>query len=262
MKRCFIAKVCIALPTAALILISCASTSNTVSKKSPATEAPKTEAAAPAASASDTKMGDWYVFQGNVIPDQSPLGFKTMNTKGEPAVTTIIDDPDAAGNKLMQITSPDGKDNKLCWGIDLPEIDPNVGGTIAFRVKAAELAPEAMILDIEIRDGVNRDRLVGKGNGTIKLDKSKTSGEFDPNTWHIFRVTYVEKDGAMNLNVYMDENSTPLFSGIATESTESTLFRLGDGSGNDYASSIYDWIVWNNKGAFGPDAALPEGLQK
>lgn len=267
MNKRVIAKVCLAIPAAAFILIGCASTSQTsdtapaTEEAAPAEEEAAAEAAEEAAPAAES-TGDWKVFQGDVMPDQSPLGFTTMNTKGEPAVTTIIDDAEVAGNKLMQITSPVGPDNKLCWGINLDDLDPEVGGTIAFRVKASELAPEAMILDIEIRDGVNRDRLVGKGDGTIKLDKSGTSAEFDPNTWHVFRITYLEKDGAMDINVYIDENSTPLFSGQSTEANDTKLFRLGDGSGNDYASSIYDWVVWNNTGAFGPDVALPAGLQQ
>ena len=202
----------------------------------------------------------WYVYDAGTLPADATPAFYESNTKGLLGESTIVDDTDIAGNSVLQFVSPDGPDNKLCWAMDLG-MDLAQGATIAFRARLIPDNPGAMAFDMEFRTGVYRDRLIGYEGGTIKLDKAGVRGEFDSSVWNIVRVTLSEADdGSMQIDVYLNEDPTPVLSGTSTTEHGDNLFRFADGSGNDYAASLYDWVVWTTDGAFAPGTPLPDGL--
>jgi len=256
MTRKSFSAIMIALPVIAAMAGGCASTAKSTSGAKTEASAAATVAAAPAPT-----TPDWKVYSGDVLPDAATPVFRISNAKMQPAVSTIIDDAEIAGNKILQFVSPPGQDNKFCWTSDWAA-NPAWGTTLAFRAKAAPETPGmALVVDFEFRDGEFRDRLVGYKDGRLKLDKSAVNAEFDGAAWHVFRITTKKADGGMAVNVYMDENPAPILSGKSAEGADDKMFRFGDGSGADYASSQYDWIVWSQNGAFGPETPLPEGLK-
>lgn len=202
----------------------------------------------------------WNVYDGSVLPSENTPALYESNTKGLKGESSIVDDMDIPGNKLLQFISPDGKDNKLCWTYDFG-MDQQKGATILFRAKALEGYTGAMAFDIEVRSGKYRDRLIGYENGTIKLDKAGVRGVFDGQSWNIVRIVLGEAGtGGLQIDVYLNEQETPVLSGVSTVEHGDNKFRFADGSGSNYAASYYDWVIWSVTGGYGPGSELPGGL--
>ncbi|ADN01381.1 hypothetical protein [Spirochaeta thermophila] len=235
-----------------LLLGACATSSGKIVEETP--EPQPTEE--PPVGVQETPS--WTVYDASVLPDQAVPPFYADNIKGLKAETAVVDDPEIPGNKVLSIVSPPGEDNKLCWAMDWDL--PNKAATVVFRAKLQGEAVDAIAFDIEFRCGMYRDRLVAYGDGTIKLDKAGVSATIDATAWHVVRITLLQKDEGLAIDVYIDEDPTPLLSGVSTTGHSDKKFRFGDGSGNDYCSSLYDWVIWTTTGAFPPGTGLPGGL--
>ena len=203
-------------------------------------------------------FSQWNVYDASALPtDSSPAFSGSCNSPGVDFSASVIADPDIAGNSLLQYLSPD-VDGRQAYKLTP---DAWTGFTAVIRMKAyPNIDTLNHLFDIEIRneDSGLREKLFVKYNGDVELDYAGGTTNVDVQEWHIYRITMSGGDVA----VYIDEDSTPVITGVTTSSATAYEFKVADCSGGNSQGAIVDWIAWTGDGAFAPAAgpALPSDL--
>jgi hypothetical protein len=197
-------------------------------------------------------FAQWEYWEANELPTASAdtaWHYEQEADGGTITYSTIIDDPDIEGNKLLQFSEPDGANRETFannW-----DANPSIGATLVFRMKALEVGTYNRDWDIYLYNGVCRERLVSNSGTEVKFDKSKAAITFDTSDWHIYRLTIVEDQ----IELFIDED--PLSYVLTTgEASEGNLFRFGD-LGSSSIGTLYDWIAWNVSGPYPPGEGDP-----
>jgi hypothetical protein len=134
--------------------------------------------------------------------------------------------------------------------------------TVIARVKAA--STDAAAIDFDLRAAGYRQRVqLTKGN-TIQIYGESGSvkyKELNLTDWHTYLITYTKTDAGLLTNIYVDGATTPVVTGTATNDTDKTSFRLGDGSGSTGYSSLIDWVYYTTDSTVTPEnLQLPPGV--
>lgn len=163
---------------------------------------------------------------------------------------------------------------KQTWLLTQSSISAAVGATAVFGVKASpELitaiqgAPTSdyRIFELEIRTGTLREQIWILGRDSVFLGKSAIKGGLpsgkSTKDFHIYRVTL--KDSVVN--VYVDENSTPIMTGnIPSSATDKAQeFRIGNQAsvGSVGYGQMLSFLVGDVTGAYSPtQKVLPADL--
>ncbi|MEJ2545276.1 MAG: hypothetical protein P8Y99_14505, partial [Calditrichaceae bacterium] len=202
-------------------------------------------------------FAQWEYWEANELPiasSDTAWHYEQEDDGGTITYSTIIDDPDITGNKLLQFSETEGPPQETFrnnW-----EADPTIGATLVFRMKALEVGTYDRDWDIYLYNSVCRERLVSNSGAEIKFDKSKAAISFNTSDWHIYRLTIIEDE----IELFIDEDTLSYL--ITTgETNEENLFRFGD-LGSSTIGTLYDWIAWNVDGAYPPEQgdALPSEL--
>ncbi len=199
----------------------------------------------------------WMVYDAGVLPQENDPAYLPENEVNPPDTTVwVIDDPDIAGNKLLQFITPDA--NRIMFGNDWG-IKPDQGATIAFRMKPIDATLYQRTIEVEYRDGILRERLFVLPGGVVELDRADVTATLPNNAdgWHTYRITY--QNGVST--VYVDEHPAPLLSGTTTSLNSTSDIRWGDGSdGNTYGFYL-DWFIYDTTGVYAPgESIIPDSL--
>jgi len=202
---------------------------------------------------------NWVVYEASTLPNENDPPFSAVNVTNPPDTTSwVIDDPEIAGNKLLQFIDSLTVGAKFMWGINW-NMAPATGATIAFRVKPIDPTLYARTFEVEFRDGVIRERLFVLPGGIIRLDRAMSSNTLpsDIDDWHTYRITY--KNGVSN--VYVNEQPAVFLTGASTSANNSNDVRFGDGSDSNPHGFWLDWFIYDNTGAFAPgETKIPAQL--
>ncbi len=211
----------------------------------------------------------WLVYDGSVPPlevgsggDSLWISGESDVAKGDNFISEIIDDPDISGNKLLKYLQPD-ESGKVTYRHDFEESYTDSNFTLIARIRGDTSSVYARALDIRWDNGNagSRDELrIWSSDSSLEIEKADITIPLDVSfhEWHTFRII-VEGDYS---EVYLDENPTPVISGITTSTTTSKSIRFGDGSGSDEIGGYLDWMILDMSGAYMPGQGLPipEGL--
>ncbi|MFB0517596.1 MAG: hypothetical protein ACETWG_13485, partial [Candidatus Neomarinimicrobiota bacterium] len=192
-----------------------------------------------------TAAGQWDVLDGSLLP--ADIGWSESSAThgdGVSEITTVIPDPDIAGNKLIRVDSYYmGAEFKEMWKKTIGG-DPANGQTVVFRAVALDTSLFDRGIDVYLYDGAYRDRITTQNHGTsIVFDKAEVSAAIDATVWHIYRFTGKND----SLKVYLDEAATPILAAKSPASSTDKYFRFGDGGGDTYGA-VYDWFIWDTTG--------------
>lgn len=191
----------------------------------------------------------WVTYPGNVLPPDFTSPFLVTQQTGTFS-STITVDPDIPGNMLLSMSSNANADNNQ-WRQNIPGAET---ATFVFRAKGNTTGPNAL-LDIDMDFGGTRWRIVIRKDSLYHvMNPSSTQGplNIDFDDWNIYRFTKTDTE----VNLYVNENETPVFTGAPQAATTNSYFRFGDGWGSGYMNTSFDWIVWDATTAAGP-SALP-----
>jgi len=197
----------------------------------------------------------WQGFDCDVLPADAGWSESNATTEdGVTEVTTVIDDPDVPGNKLVKVdTQAKGWSFKEQWRQDLGG-DAATGMTLVFRAIALDTAIFSRDFDLYLYNGIYRERIISKLKGTaVKFDKQGIEELIDVTKWHIYRWT-TQND---YFELYVDEEELSYLAGASTDGADGEkFFRFGDGGGDLYGA-LYDWFAWDTTGAYAPGAGTP-----
>jgi len=205
----------------------------------------------------------WDVLDGSALPtDSTPAFDESCNEPGPNTSATIVADPDIPGNQLLEYLSPD-PDGRMAYKLDFDDWSSSEF-TLAIRMRGyADIDTLSQLFDIEIRYGNAgvREKLFVNYDNTIELDNADVSANlgFDVSGWHLYRVAM----SGDQVNVYIDEESTPVISGVTTNSTSDLQLKIADCSGGNSQGAVVDWVIWTTDGAYAPGEgpAIPAGLE-
>lgn len=204
----------------------------------------------------------WDVFDGNSLPgDNTPSFGNSCNNPGPNTMASIVPDLDIPGNNLLDYLSPD-VDGRMAYKIDFTTWTGSDFTAVVRMRGYPGIDTLTYLFDIEIRNGNAglREKLFVKYDNTIELDNSNASADlgYDVHEWHIYRITM---SGA-NVSVYVDESTTPIISGVTTNTTSDLQFKVADCSGGNSNGAQVDWMAWTTEGAYAPGSgpALPGDL--
>jgi hypothetical protein len=180
------------------------------------------------------------------------------DTPGVFDLFSIVDDIDGSGNQLIKIeeTGTIAMREKLAsdWNADNA-----IGKTIILRSKGSGETARSLLNQgfyLELADGNVREIIKGvveaDGSTSIEFQSTTLKVSVDLNQWHTYRFT-MEASGIVEL--YIDEDSIPVYSEFATESTTYNYFALGDPSTSGTFKQYIDFIKTAD-GVFSP-AELP-----
>lgn len=213
--------------------------------------------------------GQWSTYTCDVTPELAdPVWSKASTTDGKTDVTnfpnavlcSVIDDPDIADNKLIQIEELVG-DNRESWALDLGGgfSDATIGATAVFRTKptAAAIAwgladEDHLFFYFSMRNGAFQEEMKWY-TGEVLADRMALTAALPGEDWHIFRITMINDA----VNVYLDEDPFPFISGTTTQTTGNSMLRFGDNNTGPMSGQIYDWIAWDTTGAYAPGEGTP-----
>ena len=209
---------------------------------------------------------DWLIYDASVLPTATGSGGDTLdltnladNSPGPGLVEEIIDDPDIIGNKLFKYLHPDGK---RMYRHYFDEAYTDTAFTMIARVRGEHDPAYDRVFDLQWHNGNagTRDELrIWGADSTFELEKVNQTVKVDADlyAWHTIRIAVY---GDLS-TIYVDENPTPVISGISTEATTAKYIKVGDGSG-EAIGGYMDWCILNPGGAFGPGEGpdIPEGL--
>ncbi len=201
-------------------------------------------------------LGDWTVYEADVEPLLFDPVFEVTQQSGA-FTNEIVVDPDDAGNNLLHMATTAITDNNQ-WR--QPTTAENL--TIVIKAKSLDVANKNLLFDMDMRNstaGRFSLRVLTDGNYNIASGGSGTDVlGHDASTWTIYRFT---KSG-QEVNVYLDENTTPAATFTSTSTTDgSDYFRFGDGWGSGNIDTQIDWVTWDLTGAYSPYARrLPDEL--
>jgi hypothetical protein len=203
----------------------------------------------------------WYKYMTDVLPaetedEEFDLSSVSSDSPGENFSQSIVEDPDIAGNNLLEYLQPDD-DAKTMYRSYFPDEWTGTAFTIVARIKGITDGGYDRNMDIQWRNGNSgtRDELrISPADSTIALSKSDIEVKVEMNLydWHTYRIV-VDGDVAA---VYIDEADTPVVEATSTSGTSDNYIKFGDESG-DLIGGYLDWmLVW--LGEENPE--LPEGL--
>lgn len=206
----------------------------------------------------------WVTYCANEAPDSFSTPFSTSSLGGTNSSST--------SSGVLNVTTGDGATNSTgnaMWrqnfSADDPmtvvmraKVNPDAVRNLAFSIDI-DLDPERF--EVQIRkygDGDWRYNISQGYPGSGDDQNASLGTNFDPTEWHIYRFTKTGGDGS-TCSIYIDENPVPLYSNTTSATGRTnTYFRFGDGWGSGTINTDFDWIVWDNTGAYSPtDQALP-----
>jgi hypothetical protein len=213
-------------------------------------------------------QAQWVIYDCSVLPNEAdPAWYEqdATNEDGLPDLATLIDDPDISGNKLIQLGDWIG-DTKEMWAIDW-DMTAETGATVVFRVK-----PTPEILEVEppgndggdvkywfvgVRNGLWRDN-IRTWIDTLESDRLDLKVPVNTTEWHIWRLTIKGQE----INVYQDEDTTPILSGLSTSESSDNYIKWGEKDSGRKCGALWDWIVYDISGAYAPGegTAIPQEL--
>lgn len=210
-----------------------------------------------------TMFAQWVNYCANETPDLFSTPFSTSNLGGTYSTT--------ANGGIMNVTTGDGVDNatgNAMWRQNFSAADPM---TVVIRAKVNPDAVRNLAFSIDIDLDPERFevqiRKYGDGDWRYNIsqgypgsgDAQNAALGINPeNEWHIYRFTKTGGAGA-TCSLYIDENPTPIYTNTTSATGRTnTYFRFGDGWGSGTINSDFDWVIWDNTGAYSPtDQALP-----
>jgi hypothetical protein len=213
----------------------------------------------------------WTVWDCSTLPEVTTMNglpwTKSDKTTGltdaaTSVLWTVVDDPSISGNKLIKINEFFG-DRKESWINNWAAVaNPTKGITCIFRVRASDemiAATKVAGTDycfwyVSLRDGAYRmdltlnypDTLYAETNAKLKVKITNATA------WHVYRFT-LKGD---QVNVYMDEKTTPVLTATAGASTNNYI-KVGDTSTPGLFGALYDWLIWDLGGAYAPGQGTP-----
>ncbi|MEQ8472238.1 MAG: T9SS type A sorting domain-containing protein [Marinoscillum sp.] len=205
----------------------------------------------------ETPLGEWTVYNADVDPLLFDPAFEV--TQQTNAINTIVDDPERAGNKLLQMTTAELSDNNQ-WRQPTTATDL----TIVIKAKSSNVSGKNLLFDMDMRNSTaGRYSLRVLTDGTYSVASGGSGSDVlghDASKWTIYRFTKSGQDIA----VYLDENPTPVFTATSESTSDgSDYFRFGDGWGSGNIDTQVDWVVWDVSGAHAPsETRLPDDLVK
>lgn len=203
----------------------------------------------------------WQIYDGGVLPTATGSGGDSLDistvkdeSPGAGLIAEIVDDPDIVGNKIFKYLHPDGKTTYV-YNFDDIYADSNF--TIVARIKGDTAAVYDRAFDIrwDNKNAGTRDELrIWMADSVLELEKAdlKVNSGVKLTEWHTYRIAV---SGDLS-TVYVDEDPTPVVSGVTTATTTNAYMKLGDGSG-DAIGGYLDWFVLDTSGAFAPGEGLP-----
>ncbi len=201
----------------------------------------------------------WLVYDARVLPNENAPAFAAVNVTNPPDTSSwIIDDPDIAGNALLQFSDTVAVVGKFMWGYNW-KMSASKGATLAFRVKPIDAGLYDRVFEVEFRDGSLREQLFVLNGGVIELDRANLTNTLplEAEAWYTYRITY--KNGAAT--VYLNEEATPFLTGVSTSANTSNDVRFGDGNDGNTHGFLLDWFIYDNTGAFAPgETTIPAQL--
>jgi hypothetical protein len=213
----------------------------------------------------------WTVWDCSTLPEVTTMNgllwIKSDKTTGltdaaTSVLWTVVDDPSISGNKLIKINEFFG-DRKESWINNWAAVaNPTKGITCIFRVRASDemiAATKVAGTDycfwyVSLRDGAYRmdltlnypDSLYAETNAKLKVKITNATA------WHVYRFT-LKGD---QVNVYMDEKTTPVLTATAGASTNNYI-KVGDTSTLGLFGALFDWLIWDLGGAYAPGQGTP-----
>ncbi len=199
-------------------------------------------------------FAQWEYWEANELPDTTGTPWVFEAEAGVVTFSSIIDDPEIEGNKLLQFAStasPRDEVFRYLWNAEV-----ETGATLVIRMKAIGDGNYDRDWDIYIQNGVYRERCIASNSNRIKFDKSgQETSDFgkDLSEWHIYRFTLI----ADVLDLFIDEDPLSYLTGTASGDADGgNYFQFGDNGGDTYGT-IYDWIAWDVSGAYPPGEGDP-----
>lgn len=206
-----------------------------------------------------TPLGDWVIYNADELPEEADPAWIPSNGSG--TTWAIEADTDWAGNNLLAL---DGADASGMY--KTADFDSETSAiTVVMRAKAKDLAAERLT-DIDIHVNGFRDQLNIRSNGTLSLQRSgesvDLSGSLDVTEWNIYRMTIDASSGTEGVvNIYLNEDPTPVLTATTTQATGDRYFRFGDGNSSPTYSAYVDFVAWDLSGTFSPEQTrLPTAL--
>jgi hypothetical protein len=213
----------------------------------------------------------WTVWDCSTLPEVTTMNglpwVKSDKTTGltdaaTSVLWTVVDDPSISGNKIIKINEFFG-DRKESWINNWAAVaNPTKGITCIYRVRASDemiAATKVAGTDycfwyVSLRDGAYRmdltlnypDTLYAETNAKLKVKIANATA------WHVYRFT-LKGD---QVNVYMDEKTTPVLTATAGASTNNYI-KVGDTSTPGLFGALYDWLIWDLSGAYAPGQGTP-----
>lgn len=209
----------------------------------------------------------WNVYDASVLPVNTNDGIQLEihnvndNSPGAGFQVQIINDPDNAGNKILDYRNPDGK---TTYRYSFPDEFNGNEYTLMARLKGnGESETFDRVFDMRWDNAIQgtRDEIRIWYDQRVEIEKADVTAipgtSWDPNEWHLYRITVV---GDVS-TVYLDESPVALISGTTTSTTTNKYMKFGDGSG-EHVGGYVDWIAVDLSGAYAPGegAAIPDSL--
>jgi len=220
-------------------------------------------------------FGQWNVYTCNELPEAAGWGIQDNLPGPQNSESIVTVDTFTVLNFYSPNTyDPSGEKDNARKTFDMEFDSATVQATVVIRTKGYSQEDYlfdsiSTVLELGLRPGESgyRDLLSvnyvdGEGGYTTevdlkRLDKTYSIGD---DKWHTFRITMDAETG--EFNVYLDEDPTPVISGITTDKThDDNEMRLGD-EGNATVGGYIDWIAWNSTGMYAPGEgdALPDNI--
>ena len=161
---------------------------------------------------------------------------------------------ESVSNGILRINDPStASGSKVKYGKNW-SVNPAVGGTILARMRCLS-GGHFYSNNIFVSDSVHYDQFYLKGDGMIGLYLCATLIPVETQQWHIYRLTIQNTD----LDVYLDENPTPILHDGAFNRTGggSSQLMIGSGSSQGTQDIYYDYVYWTTAGAFPPGPWQP-----
>ena len=206
-----------------------------------------------------TMFAQWVSYCANETPDNFTSPFTTSNLSGTYSTTL--------NSGTINVTTGDGVTNdtgNAQW--KQSSFSANDPLTVVVKAKANPDAVRNLdfVIDMDI-DPFRFEVQIRNYSGEWRYNVSKGypgSGDaqsaalgIDVTEWHTYRFTKAT-DGTSS--IYIDENPSPIYSNSNSQAGSNTYFRFGDGWSSGTMNADFDWIVWDNTGAYSPtDLALP-----
>ncbi|MFN3556346.1 MAG: T9SS type A sorting domain-containing protein [Bacteroidales bacterium] len=202
---------------------------------------------------------NWRMYDASVLPNLHIPTFDESNVGGAGATNTILNDPDNPDNNFLELVTVQNGDNFMWRTMLQPD---KTAITMVMRVKAANDESRRVVeLDLH-HNGIRERMYINREANRVRLNEAIGGGDggeieapegVSLSDWNIYRLTM--ENGLVNL--YLNEDPTPIASGTSATSTTQQYFRFGDGNGSHNAGAIIDWILWDETGAFAPGQGSP-----